>query len=354
MSNLKQLAKSLGLSITTVSRALDGYPDVSKLTRKRVQEAAKKTGYQPNASARRLRRKHAEMVAVPLPSTPGRIGPPHFIDILSDCAEHLAIAGLSLVIAPVPGGQSELEMCRRFVDGQRIDAMLLVRTKRHDERVEFLQSRGIPFVTHGRTEAETPHPFIDGDGLAAFRDAVFRFADDGHVNIGHLAGPEEYNFAHLRRMGWETALIQRQLRTDLVATADLTERGGYKAAQILMSNDVKPTAIISATDEMAIGALRALREIEGGDAVSIIGHDNLPMGAYSHPMLSTMHMTGTDFGKRLASLLLRAINNEPVETLQELYPVEFVARESHRRSAPMGANLKSQPTDIPAQNQRGG
>ncbi|MGV1908288.1 LacI family DNA-binding transcriptional regulator [Agrobacterium cavarae] len=332
MSNLKQLAQSLGLSITTVSRALDGYSDVSAATRQRVREAADNVGYQPNASARRLRRKRAELVAVTLPSAPGQIGPPHFVDMLSDCAEHLAAAGLNLMIAPVPRGQSELDMCRRFVDGQRVEAMVLVRTKRYDERVSFLQSRGVPFVTHGRTESGIQHPFIDGDGLSAFRDATSRFADEGHVHIGHVAGPQDYMFAHLRRAGWEAGLAERGLSADLLSVGDPTELGGYEAARALLSGAVRPTALLCATDEMAIGALRALREVEGGDRVSIIGHDDLPMGAYSAPPLSTMRMSGADFGERLAALLLRAIAGEPAEDLQEIYPVAFVPRASHHRS----------------------
>ncbi|MBB3612625.1 substrate-binding domain-containing protein [Rhizobium sp. BK602] len=331
MSNLKQLAKSLGLSITTVSRALDGYSDVAPATRLRVEEAARHAGYQPNASARRLRRQRAELVAVPLPSAPGQISPPYFIDMLSDCAEHLAIAGLNLVIAPVPRGQSELDMCRRFVDGHRVDAMVLVRTKRNDERVEFLQSRGIPFVAHGRTEARVPHAFIDGDGHAAFREATLRFVKDGHDSIGHLAGPGDYNFAHLRRGGWEAGLSEAGLSADLLEVGDPMERGGYQAAKALMSGKHKPTAILCCTDEMAIGALGALREIEGGDRVSLIGHDDVPMSAYSDPPLSTMHMTGANFGERLASLLLRAIAGEDPATLQEIYPVDFVPRQSHQR-----------------------
>lgn len=331
MSNLKQLAKSLGLSITTVSRALDGYSDVAPATRLRVEEAARHAGYQPNASARRLRRQRAELVAVPLPSERGQISPPYFIDMLSDCAEHLAIAGLNLVIAPVPRGQSELDMCRRFVDGHRVDAMVLVRTKRNDERVEFLQSRGIPFVAHGRTEARVPHAFIDGDGHAAFREATLRFVKDGHDSIGHLAGPGDYNFAHLRRGGWEAGLSEAGLSADLLEVGDPTERGGYQAAKALMSGKHKPTAILCCTDEMAIGALGALREIEGGDRVSLIGHDDVPMSAYSDPPLSTMHMTGANFGERLASLLLRAIAGEDPATLQEIYPVDFVPRQSHQR-----------------------
>ncbi|MCA1406012.1 substrate-binding domain-containing protein [Ensifer sp. IC3342] len=331
MANLKQLAQSLGLSITTVSRALDGYSDVSAATRERVREAAEKAGYRPNASARRLRKQRAELVAVTLPADPGHIGPPHFLDMLSGCAEHLASAGLNLVIAPVPRGESEVEICRRFVDGRRVDAMLLVRTKRRDERVEFLQSRGIPFVTNGRTESLEPHPYIDGDGFAGFLAATRRFQATGHRRIGHIAGPQEYYFAHVRRMGWQAAMDDAGLESDLCAEGAPTEQGGYLAALDLLRRPSGPTALVCATDEMAVGALRALREIDGGDHISIVGHDDLPIGAYTSPSLSTMRMTGENLGASFASLLLRAIAGEPAAQLQELHAIEFVDRDSHRR-----------------------
>ncbi|MCX8278856.1 substrate-binding domain-containing protein [Phyllobacterium sp. 0TCS1.6C] len=335
MANLKQLAQSLGLSITTVSRALDGYGDVSATTRERVRQAAKQAGYHPNAAARRLRKQRAELVAVTLPSEPGHIGPAHFLEMLSGCAEHLAAAGLNLVIAPVPSGESELDMCRRFVDGQRVDAMLLVRTKRHDERVEFLQSRGIPFVTNGRTESTIQHAFIDGDGLSGFRRATLRFYDAGHRRIGHIAGPQAYFFAHERKKGWEAAMNDCALPTDLCIEQAPTEQGGYEAALELLNRPDRPTALVCATDEMAIGALRALREVDGGDLISLIGHDDLPIGAFTSPSLSTMRMTGGNLGHSFASLLLRTIAGEPPETLQELHAIEFVDRDSHHRSSPV-------------------
>ena len=338
MSNLKELARSLGLSITTVSRALDGYADVSAATRERVREAAERTGYRPNASARRLRKQRAELVAVTLPNDPGHIGPPHFLDLLSGCAEHLAAAGLNLVIAPIPRGESELDICRRFVDGRRVDAMLLVRTRRQDERVAFLQERGIPFVTNGRTENPVPHAFIDGDGQSGFHAATRRFLDMGHRRIAHVAAPQDYYFAHVRRMGWEAALREAGLTPDLIAENAPTEEGGYRAALDLMRQPLPPSALVCATDEMAIGALRALRETRGGDAVAVVGHDDLPMGAYVSPALSTMRVTGENLGARFASLLLRAIAGEPADALQEVHPVELVDRASH-----LGGSIQAHP-----------
>jgi LacI family transcriptional regulator len=334
MANLKQLAQSLGLSITTVSRALDGYADVSAATRERVRQAADEAGYRPNASARRLRKQRAELVAVTLPSEPGHIGPAHFLEMLSGCAEHLATAGLNLVIAPVPSGESELDMCRRFVDGQRVDAMLLVRTKRRDDRVEFLQSRGIPFVTNGRTESTIQHPFIDGDGLSGFHRATLRFQDAGHRRIGHIAGPQDYFFAHERKKGWEMAMRDRGLPADLCVEQAPTEQGGYEAALAMLNRPDRPTALVCATDEMAIGVLRALREVDGGETISLVGHDDLPIGSFTSPALSSMRMTGGNLGRSFASLLLRTIAGEPAETLQELHAIEFVDRDSHQRSSP--------------------
>lgn len=330
MTNLRELAQSLGLSITTVSRALDGYSDVSEATRKRVREAADLAGYRPNASARRLRKQRAELVAVPLPMEAGRIGTPHLLDVLSGCAERLAQEKLNLMIAPVPKGESELEICRRFVDGRRVDAMLLVRTRRQDERVAFLQSRGVPFVTDGRTENPVPHAWLDGDGFDGFRRATERFIAERHVRIGHVAGNQEFYFAHVRAEGWRAALRAAGRADDLMAVAELSERGGFEATRRLLDAADPPTAILCTTDEMALGALGAIRA--SGRDVAVVGHDNLASGAFTTPPLSTMAMTGDALGHRFAELLLGAMRGEPVESLQELHPVVFIDRESHRRT----------------------
>jgi len=172
VSNLKLLAQSLGLSITTVSRALDGYSDVAPATRKRVQAAAQAMNYRPNPAARSLRRRKAEAVAVTLPTEPGKFGPPIFLNMLAACGQRLAEEGLDLMLLPTAGRAGEMDTYRRLLDGRRADAVIVVRTRLEDERVAFLKERGIPFVTHGRTARPDEHAFIDGDGEAGFRDAV--------------------------------------------------------------------------------------------------------------------------------------------------------------------------------------
>ena len=103
----------------------------------------------------------------------------------------------------------------------------------------------------------------------------------------------------------------------------------------LLKRGNRPTALVCATDEMAIGALQALREVDGGDTISVVGHDDLPMGSFTSPALSSMRMTGGNLGRSFASLLLRTIAGEPAETLQELHAIEFVDRDSHCRPPPV-------------------
>jgi LacI family transcriptional regulator len=112
VSNLKQLAQALGLSITTVSRALDGYPDVAQATRERVLAAARSMDYRPNSAARNLRRKRVETVVVTLPSEPGHFGPPVFMDMLAACGQRLAEEGLDLMLVPTVSRHSEMETYR--------------------------------------------------------------------------------------------------------------------------------------------------------------------------------------------------------------------------------------------------
>jgi LacI family transcriptional regulator len=329
------LAKSLGLSITTVSRALDGYPEVSEETRRRVLAAAAASNYHPNAAARRLRRNKAETVAVTLPTEPGHFGPPVFLDMLGACSERLAEAGLSLMLVPTPRGSREIETCRRLIEGHRADAMIVVRTHRDDERVAYLLECGIPFVTHGRTAHAELHASIDGDGEAAFCDATLLLAGLGHRRIAHIAAPGAYNFAHLRRTGWRLGMQRADLEADAEAEGEPTENGGYHAACRLLDRPARPSALLCATDSMAIGALRALRErkLAAGRDIAVIGHDNIPAAAFTDPPLSTMEIAAHEVGQRLAALLLRRLGGAEPRDLQEILPIHQVLRATHGPAA---------------------
>ena len=331
MSNLKHLAQSLGLSITTVSRALDGYSDVAPATRERVQAAAQAMNYRPNPAARSLRRRKAEAVAVTLPTEPGRFGPPLFLNMLAACSQRLAEEGLDLMLLPTAGRAAEMETYRRLLHGRRADAVIVVRTRLEDERVAFLKERGIPFVTHGRTARSDEHAFIDGDGEAGFREAVRGLASLGHRRIAHIAAPQDLTFAHLRRRGWLAGLEEAGSSERLEYAAQPNEAGGHEAAQWLLQQHPRPTALLCATDSMAIGALSALKErgLVAGRDIAVIGHDNLPSAAFSDPPLSTMEIAAPDVGRQLAEMLIARLSGRAARELQTILPVRQVPRMTH-------------------------
>jgi LacI family transcriptional regulator len=331
VSSLKHLAQSLGLSITTVSRALDGYSDVAPATRERVRAAAQAIHYQPNSAARSLRRRTAEAVAVTLPTEPGRFGPPTFLNMLAACGQRLAEESLDLMLLPTAGCAEEMETYRRLLDGRRADAVIVVRTRLDDERVAFLKERGIPFVTHGRTARPDEHAFIDGDGEAGFREAARHLASLGHRRIAHIAAPQDLTFAHLRRKGWQAALKDVGFSGGPEYTAQPTEAGGYEAAQWLLQQSTPPTALLCATDSMAIGALSALKEggLIAGRDIAVIGHDNLPAAAFTDPPLSTMEIAASDVGRQLAEMLIARLGGRDSRELQTILPVRQIPRATH-------------------------
>ncbi|MBM6595202.1 LacI family DNA-binding transcriptional regulator [Microvirga pudoricolor] len=331
MANLKQLAQSLGLSITTVSRALDGYGDVAPATRERVQAAARSMNYQPNSAARSLRRRRPETVAVTLPAEPGHFGPAIFLDMLASCGERLAEDGLDLMLVPTVSRKGEMETYRRLVEGRRADAMIVVRTYRDDERVAFLEARGIPFVAHGRTTRDEGHAFIDGDGEEAFRTATLALGGLGHARIAHIGAPQDLTFAGLRRTGWLRGLSDLGFSERAEVTAFPNEAGGYEATRALLAQPDRPTALLCATDSIAIGALQALKDmgLRPGRDVSVIGHDNISSSAFTDPPLSTMEIADAQVGRQLAEMLLARIGGGDPRDLQRILPVRQVPRATH-------------------------
>jgi LacI family transcriptional regulator len=331
MTNLKDLAKALGLSVTQVSRALDDKPDVAAKTKIRVREEAARLGYLPNAAARSMRKQRTDTVAVVLPSGSNAVGLGALVELLHDAAAELSNCGYDLVMIPGFDADNEMNVLRRVVEGRRADAVIVVRTRRDDDRVRFLSERAVPFVTLGRTSS-TEHSFVDGDGAAGFAEATRLLASLGHERIAHIAGPQAFNFAFDRRSGWAAAMVDLGYGDALIeCVAEPTERGGFEATCNLLDRRVRPTALLCSTDAMAIGAYAAAqaRALLPGKTISIIGYDDLAIGSLISPKLTTMKIASTEIGQRLASHLRGLLNGVDPRSLQTLYPVRQVLRGSH-------------------------
>lgn len=330
MATLKALATQLGLSITTVSRALDGYGDVAPSTRQRVQAAAEAAGYTPNAAARRLRRGTTEIVTMVLPAEAGRFNEPLYIELLAAMGPHFARAGYDLTLVAAPPGHEELRTYRRLVEGRRTDGLIVVRARWEDPRVEYLQRMNFPFVLLGRTMHCGAYPLIDGDGEAGFRAATRMLAERGHRRIAHAASPPNLTYARLRRAGYERALGELGLAPRIFTCSSVDEAAGAAAARALLAGGEPPTAILAATDRIAFGILAEARAmgLKVPRDLSVVGHDNLPQSAFTDPPLTTMELPLDMVGARLAEMLIRRISGALPPDGAEVLSLRLIPRGS--------------------------
>lgn len=312
------LAKDLGLSISTVSRALNGYQDVSDETRKRVLFRAEEIGYRPNPGARRLKTGKSSAIGIILPaaSAEGHLVDAIYSNLLGGVAAEIEKAGYYILATMMtkPDIEREVALYDNLIRGCWVDALLIVRTRVRDPRVELAQKAKIPFVTYGRTDSKDPYSWVDTDNERAFYLGVSRQLDFGHRRIALLNGPEEFTFVRLRQKGYERAYEERGLRVNpkLMFNGDLTEASGYTLCQDLLKAKHRPTAFVCATDAMAIGALAACREagLKVGTEISVMGYGNSEAAKYAEPRLTTVEHHVYENGKHLGLALLRQIGGE--------------------------------------------
>lgn len=336
MTTLRALAQSLGLSITTVSRALDGYNDVSPLTRERVKKAAAELGYRPNPLARRLRKGTSETVALVMPTEPGRFYEPAFVELLAVIGELLARKNYDLVLLAARPGPEELAVYQRMTSGRRADACLVVRTRREDERIRLLEKEKFPYLCMGRTESAKTYAFVDGAGDKAFADATRRMIARGHRRIAHVSAPSALMFTEIRASGWRSAMQEAGLAADLIAEGPANEDGGHLAAAALLAGRNKPDVLLCTTDRMAIGALRAVNEagMVAGSDIAVIGHDNIPAATYAAPPLTTMELPIRELGTSIVEKLIALAGGaKPGDMTQELFPLRHILRASSGEAA---------------------
>ncbi len=313
---LKQLAASLSLSPTTVSRALNGYPEVNAETRARVTEAAAKLNYQPNMRAKGLAtgRTHAIGHVIAL-SNSHEIVNPVFADFISGAGEVYARAGYEMVLRVV-ADEDEPNAYRSLIARGAVDGVIVHAPRTHDPRIALLRELGVPFVVHGRTTAaDVPYSWVDMNNQRAFRRAAEFLIDLGHARVALINGLEWMDFAARRRNGYLQALATAGIAPDpaLMRSAEMTEPYGYRAGVELMRLPDPPTAFIASSMLVAYGLRRALVDqgLRLGRDVSVVTHDDdlsyLPNGG-EVALFTATRSPVREAGRRAAEMVLQLVD----------------------------------------------
>ncbi len=330
--NLKELSKQLNLSQTTVSRALNGYPEVNEATRKRVTEAARKYRYRPNVRARTLATGKSMSIGHIIPmSKQNELVNMVFSDFIAGAGLVYADHGYNMTLTIVKD-DDELEAYRGFAERGAVDGVIVQAPTREDRRISFLADLDIPFVVHGRaSQIRAPYGWLDVNNKRAIQTATKHLLSLGHHRIAMLNGLETLDFAVRRRDGYLAALREANIPPDdsLMRSNDMSEPNGYEAAMELLALKAPPTAFVASSMILALGVKRAIEEnnLEMGKDVSVICFDDdisyLP-NAGDTPLFTALRSSVRAAGARCASLLIERINKPDAPLPNELWEAELV------------------------------
>ena len=322
--NLKQLSDRLGLSQTTVSRALNGYADVSEATRQRVVEMAEQSGYKPNAMARRLAMGKADAIGLVYPLDATYLGDPRFLEVLEGITARFNDEHIDVLIASAGKGD-ELDTYQRLIRAQRVDGLIVARTHLDDARIRFLRKAGFPFVSYGRTRDPSGFAWFDFDNELGTRLAVERLAALGHRNIAYLHAELDLNFAAQRHHGYVSAMAAAGLAVngEQVCATGFSRRQAYAQMNRLIASPQRPSAVIVDNNVAGVGVVRAALEagLQLGKDLSLIIYDGLPEDTLidCQEVTAIEQPTPNDAGRKLAELMLDVLQGRPPAALQVLW-----------------------------------
>ncbi len=337
---LAQIAEETGLSMATVSKVLNGKPDVSVRTRALVRQALLTSGY----------RKRANDDAPPLIDIVfNDFDSPWAIEIVRGAAAAAQAEGLTVAFTALSVGDERRVWFDHITSrGTRGIILLLSQLTQHQKAV--LVARGLPFVVVDPTAEPGPEVSSVGatnwsGGLTATKYLI----DLGHRRIGIITGPPELLCSRARLDGYRAALERAGLSVDneIVKPGDFRVRTGYEQAKVLFGLDARPTAIFAGNDLSALGVLRAAREagLRVPEDLSVVGFDDIPLSAWSTPPLTTVHQPLTEMAAVAVRTLLESTGSDGTLRHRVELATDLVVRES---TAPPGGSMGPAPSDDPS------
>lgn len=330
---LKDFARLVGMSATTVSRALNGHPEVNAATRARLVEAAQRLGYEPNAHARSLAKGHGSTIGCVIPTgARNEIVSPIYTDFLAGVGEICARRKYEINLTVVRD-VDQPEVYRALKSKGVVGGLIVQFPRQGDPRLPLLARIGMPFVVHGRvSDSEQPYSWVDVNNLGAFQRATEFLLQLGHRRIALINGDDAMDFAHQRRLGMMQALDAAGLdgpAPGMLFSGPMTATLGYNSAMALLSLDRPPTAVLASSVMIAMGVKRAMedRGLQLGRDLSLVCFDD-DLSYFGMretvPVFTAMRSPVRDAGHRATEILISMIESRDPQPVHELFEAEMV------------------------------
>jgi LacI family transcriptional regulator len=330
---IRDVAKKLNISITTVSRALDGYDDVSEGTRNLVILTAHEMGYVPNRAARQLRRQRTDTIGYIIPDSGAGFADPFFSEFIGGLGDEASSKNYDLLVTTAePDSLQEKALYQRWVQGGKVDGMIINRVRLTDWRLDYLSGQNIPFVALERSTSHDKFVGMEVDSYSGVIELMAYLINKGHSRIAYIGGDPELKIDFDRRRGYYAGLASASIKADtsLIVNSYLTSEGGYQAAINLLNLNHPPTAVVCVNDLIATGVLHAAHErgLKVGRDLAVAGFDGVAGSAHTEPPLTTLDQPVYDIARQLVGMLLNLVMNVPLEEQQVKIQPKLLLRAS--------------------------
>jgi LacI family transcriptional regulator len=328
---LVDIAKQAGVSRSTVSRVVNDDPNVSDPIRNRVRQVIQSTGYQPHAAARMLASQRSWMIGLVLPRTVSSFfTDPYFPRLTQGVAQACNQHNLTLGLFLLASKEDEERIFPRMSRQGLLDGVIVQTAQKGDKLLNRLIESDFPVLVAGRPFNTNGVSYIDVDNVQSTYEAVCHLIKLGYKRIATITGMMDSTVGIDRKAGYVKALQEhgRPVDNELIVVGDFTENSGYNAMKLLLP--ARPDAVFAASDTMATGAIRAVREAGlcvPGD-MAFIGYDDLPIASLADFQLTTVRQPISQFGVQAVEALIDLIEHGTKPSRKIIMETELVIRES--------------------------
>jgi LacI family transcriptional regulator len=331
-ANINDIASRTGLSISTVSRVLNGKAEqfrIGKESQQKIHAVAKELNYVPNQFAANLRSGKSKIVALIVPS----LNNPFFADLASTINAEVRRFGYTTMISDSDENTEIEKMELRQLMSRNIEGLIIAPCGNQWEHIKHLHDLGLPIICIDRYFEDLDIPFVSTDNYDGAYNATKHLIENGHSLIACIQGVQQSTPNRLRVKGFIDALENAGIKNYTIAGDDFSVQNGYLETKLLFQQKEKPTAIFTLSNTIAMGCMKALKEmnVRIPDDISLITYDDHPYLDYLATPLSCIAQPVSDISKIAIKFLFSRLNNNEVKIQQVLLKPEMKYKKSIKR-----------------------